>query len=53
MYLINCYDVTEKEWLETDDVPFAYTEDIEDEEEAKERYKILKEQYKYVQLEED
>lgn len=53
MYLINCFNVTEEEWINNDDVEFAYTEDIEDKEEANKRYKELCEQFPYVQLEED
>jgi len=54
MYLLNCYNVTEDEWLYADDeVPFAHTEDIEDREEAEKRYEELKAEFPYVQLVED
>ena len=54
MFMINCFNVSEDEWLYADeDVEFAATFDVEDEQEAKELVEKLKEEYKYVQCNEN
>ena len=50
MFMINCYNVTEDEWYEVDDVPIIECHDVEDEQEAMELKDRLEANYLYVQL---